>query len=412
MTHHDLPASKGLSRRSALGLLGIASLTTIGTLDLASNADASPAAGRGDPPMPVPAQLLPGGAFDRRLAQLAAQDHFSGSALLAYRGRPVLDRAYGMANKQEHIRNRADTIFATASLGKLFTATAIIQLVEQGKVELYETLGTYLDGFPSDIADTVTVHHLLTHTSGMGDYSMSPIFRKDAPTWTSEAKTMDGIMGIVRSATLAFPPGTASRYSNSGFATLGAIVGQVAGGSVAHFYDYIRQHIFAAADMSRSNYYTAPQWQSNPDIAHPYVLQTDGSRTDRAGQGAYIGSPAANAFSTTSDMVRFAHALRNGRLLGPSWAELMLSPKNPASAGASGTSETDGAQNQAGAYGALAEIFNDQRLVTLGGGGPGSGVSANIDMYPELDWDVVVLCNYDQLDLRDLYNAERQPITT
>lgn len=413
MPRRLLSASKKLSRRSALSLLGAATVATTGTIALATNAGTRPAAASDrTAPAPPPA-LRPGGAFDQILARMADQDQFSGSALLFYQGRSVLARAYGMADKQNHIPNRADTIFALASVTKLLTATAVIQLLAQGKVELGQTLGTYLDGFPSDIADTVTVHQLLTHTSGMGDYHQSPVFQQKAPTWTSEAATMNGIMGIIKSTPLSFPPGTSTAYSNSGFATLGAIVGQVSGQSIAHYYDYIRQNIFAAAGMTQSDFYTAPQWQSNPHIAHPYALQPDGSRTDRAGQGEYIGSGAAGAFSTTSEMVRFAQALSNGRLLGPAWGELMLSAKSPGSTG--GTSDAsqpaDGAQFQAGAYGAIAEIFNNQRLVTMAGGGPGTGQSTDIDIYPDLDWDVVVLCNYDQLALGDLYNLERQSIT-
>src|SRR5262249_58943991 len=128
----------------------------------------------------------------------ATQDKFSGTVLLSHEGRPALTRSYGMANKQLSIPNGPDTIFALASVGKLFTAVAVAQLVQRGMVAYHEKLGTYLDGFPAEIADTVTVHQLLTHTSGMGDYWESQAYLDQSETWTSADEVMDGIMAIVR----------------------------------------------------------------------------------------------------------------------------------------------------------------------------------------------------------------------
>jgi CubicO group peptidase (beta-lactamase class C family) len=237
-----------------------------------------------------------------------------------------------MADKEKSVPNRLDTIFAMASVTKLFTAVAVIQLVEQGKVGLYQTLGTYLDGFPADIAGTVTVHQLLTHSSGMGDYLGDPEFLNEESTWTSATETMNGIMAIIKQSQLLFTPGTQYSYSNSGYATLGAIAAQVSGQS---YYDYVREHIFARADMTRSDFYTKPQWLTDPDIAHPYSSGTKGAPagplTDITSEEDFIGSPAGNAFSTAPDMVRFAQALTGGRLLSPAWADLMTSGKVPLS---------------------------------------------------------------------------------
>ena len=213
-----------------LGLLGSIPVAVGAAVATGESAQAS-TAGCSQPPVPPPNALQPGGTFDQQLARLAAQDQFPGTVLLAYRDTPVLARAYGMADKEMDIPNRLDTIFALASVTKLFTAVAVIQLLEQGKVGLYQTLGTYLDGFPAQVAGTVTVHQLLTHTSGMDDYLGSPLYQQQHLTWTSAAETMDGTMAIIKQSPPLFTPGTQYSYSNSGYATLGAIAAQVSGQS-------------------------------------------------------------------------------------------------------------------------------------------------------------------------------------
>jgi CubicO group peptidase (beta-lactamase class C family) len=342
----------------------------------------------GPPRVPPPETLRPGGAFDQQLAQLAAQDQFSGTVLLAYQGEPALARAYGMADKEKGIPNRIDTVFALASVTKLFTAVAVLQLVEQGEVGLYQTLGTYLGGFPAQVAGSVTVHQLLTHTSGMGDFLGDPAFLSQGSTWTTAAETMDGIMAIIKQSPLQFTPGTQYSYSNSGYATLGAIAAQVSGQS---YYDYVREHIFARADMTRSDFYTKPQWLTDPDIAHPYSAGTRGAPagplTDITSEEDFIGSPAGNAFSTAPDMVRFAGALTGGRLLSPVWAGLMTSGKVPLP-----PQRIPSQLNMTG-YGPDIRIVNDQ--IVFGHTGGAAGETTYIGIYQDLDWVAVILSNYD-----------------
>ncbi|MFC7589401.1 serine hydrolase domain-containing protein [Nonomuraea antimicrobica] len=122
---------------------------------------------------PVPSSLRPGGEFDAYVARLAQADQFSGTVLLRHRSRPVLARSYGMADKARSIPNGPDTIFKLASVSKCLTAVALGQLVQRDKVDLHAPLGDYLDGFSAETAK-VTVHHLLTHTAGLGEYAQSP----------------------------------------------------------------------------------------------------------------------------------------------------------------------------------------------------------------------------------------------
>jgi CubicO group peptidase (beta-lactamase class C family) len=355
-----------------------------------ASAQASVTAGVSQPPAP-PKALLPRGPYDQQLAKLAAQDQFSGTVLLAYRDEQVLARAYGMADQVRGTPNQLDTSFAMASVTKLFTAIAVLQLLEQGKVGLDQTLGTYLDGFPARIAGTVTVHQLLTHTSGMGDFLGGPAYQQQHLTWTSAAEVMDGMMAIIRQSALLSAPGTQYSYSNAGYATLGAIVAQVSGHS---YYDYVREHIFARAGMTRSDFHTKPRWLTDPDIAHPYSVtggkaaaQPGGQRTDVISGEDFIGNPAGNAFSTAPDMVRFAGALTGGRLLSAAWAALMTSGKVPL------PPQRVPSQLDMAGYGPDIRIVSNQTV--FGHTGGAAGETTDIDIYPDLDWVAVILSNYD-----------------
>jgi CubicO group peptidase (beta-lactamase class C family) len=359
-----------VSRRLALGLLG--SVPVAAAVTAGGSAQASP-----------PPSLLPGGTFDQRLAQLAAQDQLSVTVLLSYRGQPVLARAFGIS---------LGTIVALGSVTKLFTATAIMQLVAQGKVGLYQTLGSYLDGFPAQIAGAVTVHQLLTHTSGMDDYLSSTAYQQQRLTWTSAAEVMDGTMAIIKQSPLLFTPGTQFSYSNSGYATLGAIVARVSGQS---YYDYVREHILAAAGMSQSDFYTRPQWLTDPRIAHPYGTaggkgQPGGPVIDLTSQEDFIGGPAGNAFATAPDMIRFARALTSGRLVGPAWTGVMTSVKVPLTP--QQAHQWPPSQLAAFGYGPEIRIVNDQTV--FGHTGGAAGETAAINIYPDRDLVTVFLSNY------------------
>jgi CubicO group peptidase (beta-lactamase class C family) len=115
----------------------------------------------------LPPDARPGGAFDRYVAGLAAAGQFSGVVLLSHRGRTVLSRAYGWADRERGVPNRTSTAFGLSSAGKPFHAVAILQLAQQGRLQLNDPIGRHLTGFAADVAERVTVHQLLTGTSGL-----------------------------------------------------------------------------------------------------------------------------------------------------------------------------------------------------------------------------------------------------
>ncbi|GAB3435516.1 serine hydrolase domain-containing protein [Actinophytocola sediminis] len=291
----------------------------------------------------VPADLRPGGRLDQLIARLADEDQFSGTVLLYHRNRPVLVRSHGMADQDRRLPNRPDTIFSLASITKLFTQVAIDQLVQRGDLAYDDTLGTYLDGFPAEIAEHVTIDHLRTHTSGMGNFHSEEFFA-EARAWDSAAEVMNGIMSYVRKGTLSFPPGTGNQYSNSGYVTLGAIIEQVTKRS---YYKHIREHVLRPAKMTSADFYTTPHWRTDRRIARPYTLLPTGERVNAMDKHIFIGTPAGGSFATAMDLVRFTQTHLAGR------------------------------------------------PINAHGGNPGGGVCADLDSYPDTDWITAILSNYE-----------------
>lgn len=375
------------TRRTLLGMLGTIPVAGALSATTASAATASPGNHR------IPHELRPGGEYDRFVAGLAGRDEFSGVVLLAHRGETVLARAYGMANRAKSIPNRIDTIFNLASASKPFTALAIMQLVAAGDVELDASLGTYLDGFAPEVANTVRVHHLLTHTSGLGDFQSDPEYREHVSSWTSEAAMLEGILAAVRRETLKFPPGASSTYSNSGMAVLGGIVAAVTGQS---YYDYVREHIFQPARMTKTGFCVLPRWLEDPRIAHPHWENDNGEAMDglhhrppEAPEGSvpYVGNPGGGTFSTAGDLVRFREALHKGRLLDLVYLDLYLGLKRP------GSSTDAGVQVTGMGYGVMASLQNGQWLAGHGGGFYAGGNTV-WTIYRDTGWTGVVLSNY------------------
>ncbi|WP_201394770.1 serine hydrolase [Ktedonobacter sp. SOSP1-52] len=391
-----------MTRRRAVQVAGGVSLLAGGLLAFQGYRSAFAAH---DTTSSIPATLAPGGELDQYVKHLAEQDQFSGTFLLAQGDKPVLLRAYGMANKERHIPNGPQTPYATASIAKVFTATAITQLAQQQKLTFTDSIGKYLQGFPADIADSVTIHQLLTHTSGMGDFHLIPDYKAKLATWQSAAETINGLLEMIKQQPLQFTPGTSWSYSNSGYVTLGAIVAQVSG---MDYYDYIHQHVFAVAGMSKSRFYTKPQRERRGDIAHPY----NSEGIDISEQQGFIGEPAGDAYTTVEDMLRYSQALQTHQLLNPSFTDLLMTGKveMPLPSSPNGPAPTAPSRQQPQgtpmpplpprtskyAYGLIESLTNGIRSVWHSGGS--EGASTLFEMFPTLGYNLVILSNYGTQD--------------
>ncbi|MGZ0152070.1 serine hydrolase domain-containing protein [Kribbella sp. WER1] len=339
------------------------------------------------------------------LDKLAADDAFSGTVLVLRNGRPVVSRSMGYADRQRRIRNRADTIFCLASVTKMFTGIAIGQLAQRGALALEDPISKYLSGFAD--GDKITIHQLLTHTSGLGDYMQLDGYWKESATWTTPQQTMDGILRFIRTESLAFTPGTAAKYSNSGFHVLGCIVAKVAGLS---YYDYVARHILRPAGMTSSGFPLLNHWKTDPRYAHPYPTDRSGQRYDALTTDAYglIGTPAGNAFANALDLMRFINALKDGKLLSPTYRDVFVTPKYPG-----GTLPAKPGLpaiiNHFG-YGVDSSILNGELIAGHTGGAP--GVSTSAEWYPERGYTAVHLGNYDPAPGANVNQELRQVLTS
>ncbi|MEU6721463.1 serine hydrolase domain-containing protein [Nonomuraea sp. NPDC046802] len=409
------------SRRSALGFLGAVPLAASGLLAAQGTAEANSdrSSGSGQ----VPKDLRPGGAFDQYVKELADKDQFSGTVMLAYRGRQVLARAYGWADKEGKVRNKTDSIYALASTSKLFTGLAVVQLVQQGKLKFYDLVSKHLDGLPAPMAERITVHHLLTHTSGLGDARRPGEKPPPEKIHNSYEQQMADFWTDLKTFELEFVPGTRKAYSSMGYNLLGELVAKVSGKS---FQDYVRQNIFLPAGMKDSAYYDRRQWLADKRIAHPYMYQKDGTRVDAvrnldkgsvygdAGQGSnsargWMGTGGGNGFATAPDLVRFAIALQAGKLASRPYTELYMNGKISAKPLKEDTSGNSLRGETFQAYGPVAPTFNNQRIITHGGGA--GGISTSWSLYLDMDWTAVILSNYDLQSIEPLIDMERRLIT-
>ncbi|UCG32997.1 MAG: beta-lactamase family protein, partial [Phycisphaerales bacterium] len=203
------------------------------------------------------------GAF---LDRLVAADRFSGAVLLAKDGKVLFKNAYGLASKRFDVPNRIDTKFNLGSMNKMFTAVAIGQLVERGKLSFDDSVSKYLstDWLPRDVAEKITVRHLLTHTSGLGSY-FNETFDKSSRMLFRD---LDDYKPLVEGDRPAFEPGSGWQYSNTGFLLLGVIIEKVTGMS---YFDYVQQNICGPAGMINTACYEMDRPVPNLAIGYSKV---------------------------------------------------------------------------------------------------------------------------------------------
>lgn len=316
---------------------------------------------------------------DKYLNEMTAEDKFSGTVLIAKDGIPFYSCALGQASKRYDIPNKLDTKFNLGSMNKMFTGVAIMQLVEQGKLSLEAPVGTYLPDIPrKDIAEKVTIHHLLTHTSGMQDY-WEEIF--NAHWW--EIKTVAQMGELVFDDSLLFEPGADFHYSNSGPIVLGMIIEKVTG---QDYFDYIREHIYEPAGMINSDCYEMDRPVPNLAIGYTKVdydgnFDPEGGWRNNLFMHVVRGGPAGGGFSTVEDLLRFDIALRSDKLISKESFDLLT------------TGKVDRRPGSMYAYLFQDRTVNGHRIVGHGGGAP--GINAKLDMYLDSGYTVAVMSNYD-----------------
>ena len=249
--------------------------------------------------------------------QVAAADGFSGVALVEKNGQVILKKGYGMANRAEGIRMTPATVVQIGSNTKDFTAVAILQLMERGKLNLQDSIGRFFAGVPDDKRG-ITILQLLRHRAGLPQH-LGPDF--DSVSREQEIRN-------ALATPLLFAPGTARSYSNTGYSLLGAIIEQMSDKS---YDEYVRDEILTPLAL-RETGFLLPHFDPKA-VAHGYSNGEDrGTLLSRphAGDGPWWNLRAnGGMLSTVSDMRDFYRALAGEKLLKPATRDLLYPPNEP-----------------------------------------------------------------------------------
>jgi CubicO group peptidase (beta-lactamase class C family) len=290
---------------------------------------------------------------------------FNGSALVAEHGQVILKKGFGLANMEWNIPNAPDTKFRLGSITKQFTATLILQLVEQGKIDLNAPVTRYLPDYPARTGDRITIHHLLNHTSGIPGYTEVPGFEAKSREPYQPGKFIDTFSHL----DLFFEPGTRFSYSNSGYFLLGVILEKITG---EPYEKLLRERIYSPAGMNDSGY----------DSTRP-LLSKRASGYDKNFDGSYVNTgyldmtqpyAAGSLYSTVEDLYKWDQALYGEKILSAASKQRMFTP---------------GLSN----YGYAWDITSADGVTTIEHGGGINGFNTLISRNPESKRLIVLLNN-------------------
>ena len=177
------------------------------------------------------------------LDSLTAKDSFSGYVLIAEKGEPIFQKGYGYADRKNRLPNTDYSQFCLSSTSKLFTGTAILKLMQEGKINSTDTISTYIHGLA--YGNKITIHQLLTHSSGLGDIFEDPNF-----TW-ERIKNCTDVVKYISNQKLRFVPGDSVHYSTSGMILLGAVIEKVSG---LIYQEYLTTTFFIPLGMNHTTF--------------------------------------------------------------------------------------------------------------------------------------------------------------
>jgi CubicO group peptidase (beta-lactamase class C family) len=323
---------------------------------------------------PAPARLSESEAIVALQAEIqkrTAEDRFAGAVMIAKGHQVVFSGAYGLADREHDTPNRLDTRFRIGSMNKMFTATAVLQLAQAGKLKLTDPIGKYLTDYPNkEIAAKVTVHRLLTHTGGTGDI-FGPDFEKNRLT----LRTLASYVALYGKRAPEFEPGARFAYSNYGFILLGVLVEKVSGQS---YYDYVREHIFQPAGMTRTDSFPEEEKVDGRAVGYMYTNEKWQPNNDTL---PVRGTSAGGGYSTVADLAHFANAVMEHKLLNAEYTELLT------------TGKVEGGPGGKYAYGFSDATAGGVRWLGHGGGAP--GMNGDLKFSPDSGYIVAILANLD-----------------
>lgn len=300
---------------------------------------------------------------------------FNGSILVAENDNVIFKGGFGEANKEWDIPNEADTKHRLGSITKQFTAMLILQLMEEGKIDLHKPITSYLSYYPSKTGDIITTHHLLTHTSGIPNYTAFPNFFEEQGR---DPKTPKEFIKIFQDKPLDFEPGAKYNYSNSAYFLLGVLIEEI---TETSYEENLQNRILKPLNMNDSGY----------DLSSPIIKKRAsgyGKNHNGFANAPYLDMTlpyaAGSMYATVEDLYKWDQALYNYTILSKENTKLLFKPAIELGA------------NNAYAYGFMvgkSRIGNtDERYTASGHGGGIHGFHTNI-MRDEDNHNLVVLLN-------------------
>jgi CubicO group peptidase (beta-lactamase class C family) len=290
-------------------------------------------------------------------------EQFSGSVLVCMDNETVFKNGYGMANLEHDVSNTPDTKFRIGSITKQFTAMTIMLLEERGKLKIEDHITKYIVDAPEAWAD-VTVHHLLTHTSGIHSFTSMPEYRRDMML----TQSIDQMVVRFKDKPLRFSPGEKFEYSNSGYFLLGTIVEKASGVS---YEEFIRKEICEALKLRDTGYDRFRTVLKHRASGYKRL-------SDKTVHDNYLDMSqpyaAGSLYSTVEDLNRWDQALRRRELISEERYKRMYTP-----------------EKNGYAYGWAVRGNSGRKTISHGGGI--NGFRSHILRYPEEKMCVVVLCN-------------------
>jgi CubicO group peptidase (beta-lactamase class C family) len=312
---------------------------------------------------------------DGLLESYVDSGQFSGSVLIAREGEVLVSKGYGLADREGGIPNTPQTKFRLGSVTKMFTAAAVLLLQEQGRLNVRDAVCDYLADCPP-AWQAVTIHHLLTHTSGIPDLTNFPEY----PSWRATPSPPLETLSRFSGRPLDFPTGTQWRYSNSGYIVLGLVIEQAAEQSYEAF---LEENIFIPLNMTNTGY----DHNSN-GLAVGYVRDGEADFIDMS-----IPFAAGGLFSTVEDLYLWDQALFSGTLLTEDSLAEMFSEH-------AAIPDPEGA---AYGYGWIIGQKNGRRVFDHRGAI--EGFVSLIAHYPDEDVLIVILSNQQRLPLDAIYDS-------
>lgn len=308
-----------------------------------------------------------------------AKVDFSGSVLVQQKGQPLMSSSYGYSNRSDKIKNNLHTRFGIASGCKLFTAIAVCQLAEQGQLAFHTRLSDCLNQEFPHFSKDITIHHLLTHTSGVPDYFDEDVMDDFEELWLNRPmyhiRSLKDFLPMFQNEPMKNAPGESFHYNNAGYILLGLIVEQATG---IEFTDYVQEHIFKRAGMTDSGYFSFDALPANTALG--YIDGEDGTWRTNIYSLPVRGGSDGGAYITAGDMAKLWTALFSHQLLNEESTKKLLMPHAKV--------------NDTGSYGYGVWIkYQDAKVLKYHVMGYDPGVSFHSAYYPEQQTIAVVCSN-------------------